>query len=497
MPEKTKRKRGGITDSLRYRIFISMFAILLLSSVIILITSVIQYKEEAKDYNYKRLERKEKALRESINLILRRTIFPVTTENIPLIFKNEVHQLANVHNLNFELYDLEGRLLIGSVGGFGKDTVVNIIPPGVLTELSKRPDKKLKIEEKNIKGDFISAYSYITDSKYKPIAILHIPYRARSEFYEYEIREFLSRMAKVYVFLLIVAVVISFIISKNLIKSLSVISNKLKETDIEKGTQKLEVKKIPEELTPLIDAYNQMVEKLEKSTRRLIKMEKEAAWGEMARQVAHEIKNPLTPMRLSIEHFMQTFKPGEPGNEEKIRQFGEMLLEQVDVLNHIASSFSDYTKISDLNPEYDNIVETVRNTALLFPQHVRFESEEEEIYTLYDKNRIKQALVNLIRNAVQAAADDRELHVTLRVYRQENNVLIEVEDTGTGIPDEILERIFEPKFTTKSSGAGLGLAIVKRIIESHEGDIKVETYQDKGTKFILILPVKHPRNEIS
>ena len=485
-----ERKWAGITNSLRYRIFISMLAILLLSSVIILITSVIQYKEEAKDYNYKRLERKEKALRESINLILRRTIFPVTTDNIPLIFKHEIHQLANVHNLNFELYDLDGHLLISSVGGFGKDTVMHIIPPEILNDLAKKPDKKLKIEEKNVKGDFISAYSYITDTKYKPIAILHIPYQSKSEFYEYEIKEFLSRMAKVYLFLIVVAVFISFILSKNLIKSLSVISEKLKETDIEKGTQRLEVKKLPEELRPLIDAYNQMVDKLEKSTKRLIKMEKEAAWGEMARQVAHEIKNPLTPMRLSIEHFVQTYRPDDPDNPEKIRQFGDMLLEQVEVLNKIARSFSDYTKISDLELTYDNIVETVRNTARLFPKKVRFETAEEEIYTLYDKTRIKQALVNLIRNAIQAAPEGRKPEITVRVYRKEEKIHIEVEDNGTGIPEDILARIFEPKFTTKSSGAGLGLAIVKRIIESHEGEIFVETYQDKGTKFILILPVK-------
>jgi len=143
-----------------------------------------------------------------------------------------------------------------------------------------------------------------------------------------------------------------------------------------------------------------------------------------------------------------------------------------------------------LDLEYDNIVETVRNTTMLYPKRVKFIDPGEDIYTYYDKTRIKQALVNLIRNAIQATADTENPEVIVRVYKKEAFVYIEVQDNGPGIPDEILERIFEPKFTTKSSGAGLGLAIVKRIIESHEGDIIIETRQGEGTKFILILPLK-------
>ncbi len=487
---------NSIIQSLRYKIFISILIILIVSSLVIFITSVIQYREEAKDYNLRRLERKEKALRESVNLIIRNTTFPVKTENIPLIFKEHIHQIANIHNLNFEIYDLQGRLLISSVTGFGKDTVFNFIPPDILSQLEKQPDKKLKIEEKNIKGDLISAYSYITDLKFKPIGILYIPYESRQEFYQYEIREFLSRLAKIYLVLILLAVGISFFISKNITKSLSIISDHIKKTDIVSKNQKLEIKNVPEELTPLIDSYNQMVEKLERNTKRLIQIEKESAWGEMARQIAHEIKNPLTPMRLSIEHFIYTFQPDNPENPEKVRQFGNMLLEQIDALNHIAQAFSDYTKISDLKLEYDNLIETIQNTIRLFPKNVEFKSDLDSLYMYYDKTRIKQALVNLIRNALQAGEENQEVKVKIKVYQLQSKVFVEIEDNGTGIPEEILDHIFEPKFTTKSSGTGLGLSIVKRIIESHGGDILIETHQGKGTKFILILPLKNTENEI-
>jgi signal transduction histidine kinase len=473
-----------------------MLGILILSSVIIFFTSTLQYKEEAKDYNIKRLERKEKALKESIRIILRNTTYPVTTDNIPLIFKEQIHEIANIHNLNFEFYDLDGHLLISSAPMFGKDTMMHMIPVEILDKLARTPGKRITVEENTVTGNMISSYSYVNDLKFKPIAILHIPYKKKSDFYQSELKEFLYRLAKIYLFLIIIAIFVSYWLSKNITKSLTVISDRLKSTDIEAKNQKIKVKRLPEELMPLIDSYNQMVDKLEKSTRHLIKMEKEAAWGEMARQIAHEIKNPLTPMRLSIEHFLQTYRPGDPDNEEKIRQFSEMMLEQVEVLNRIAQSFSDYTRISDLDLQRDNLVETVRNTVMLFPGHAVFESPEEEIYIFYDKTRIKQALTNLLRNAIQAADDDRFLRVRVKLYRMGNRVFIEVEDNGTGIPEDILKHIFEPKFTTKSKGTGLGLSIVKRIIESHGGDILVETYQDKGTKFILILPVKTDKDEV-
>ena len=484
-----KERFKKLFNSLQYRIFLSMFGILVISSFIIIITSIIQYREEAKDYNLRRLARKERALKESIRIVLDRTTYPVTTENIPLIFNEEIHRISNIHNLNFEIYDLEGRLLTSSLLGFGKDTMMNIIPVKILDSLNKTPDKTLKINEKTIRGESISSYSILTDKHFKPIGILHIPYLTKSKFYQREMREFLNRLSAIYIFLIILSIIVSFYLSKYITKSHAVLQDKLTRTDISTN-QKIELTRIPEELKPLVESYNKMVDKLEESRRRLIQAERESAWRDMAKQVAHEIKNPLTPMRLSIEHFINTFDANDPDYKQKLKEFGDMMIEQILLLNKIAQTFSDFTKISEMKPQKADLVDTLQKAVMLYPGKVFYDGEPEKLEMIFDKGKINQVLVNLIRNALQAEAAERSIEVHIRLTDEGNQVRLEISDNGTGIPRDILKHIFEPRFTTKSSGMGLGLVIVKRIVEGHGGQIFVRTEEGIGTKFIIFLPKK-------
>ncbi len=465
-----------------------MFAILLLSSLIILAITVLQYREESIEYNIKRLARKEKALKRNIDYILRKTTYPVSTEQITNIFRDEIFMLSKIHNLDLEMYDLEGRLLLSTFVDMSSDSVIYTIPPHVIDSLDAHPDKSYRLFESIAKGNYYSAYSYITDEKFKPIAILHIPYKKKEDFYKYEMSEFLQRIAGVYIFLILLAIIISFYLSKNIIRSLSVIGNKLRSMDILGKNKKIEVRKIPLELRPIVDAYNQMVEKLDESTRKLIQAEKESAWREMAKQIAHEIKNPLTPMKLSIQSLQYSFRPEDPGAEQKIKEFTEMMLEQIEAMDRIANTFSDFTKISELKISEENIVDLVKNTAMLFPDYVEVKFDREEIRMKIDKTKIKQALINIIKNAVQALSETPHPQIIIDVKEQNRHVKISIEDNGPGIPEELLDKIFDPYFTTKSGGTGLGLAIVKRIIESHGGKIEVKVTSGKGTKFIIILP---------
>ncbi len=477
-------------NSIRNRIIFSIIGILVVSSVIIMLISFIQYKEEAKDYNFKRLDRKERAIRSSVNLVLRRTTFPITTENIPLIFKDEIHHIASVHNMHFEIYDPEGHLLVSSFPTFGQDTVVHIVPPAVLDSLYKSPDKRVRIYEKTLKGETISSYTYLTDPKFKPIGILHIPYTTQSDFYQSELKEFLKRLGTVYVFLIILAILVSFYLSKIITRSLNAVGEKISRTNMEGNNQKIHLDRLPEELQSIVDAYNQMVDTLDESRRRLIKVEREAAWKEMAKQIAHEIKNPLTPMKLSIEHFVQTFRPDDPDYRAQLEDFRKIMIEQIEALNRIATSFSEFTKIGELQMEEHDLLETIDTTAGLFPGMVHWTANKSPVVVRMDKIRIKQALINIIKNARQAHPHPEEARVNIQVTDYEKYVEIVIDDNGPGIPPEILENIFEPKFTTKSSGAGLGLAIVKRIIENHGGWIKAENRPEGGARFIIHLPRK-------
>ncbi len=476
------------TESLRYRIFLSMFAILLLSSLIILIITIFQYREESIDYNIKRLERKEKALKRNIGYVLKKTTYPVSTNQITNIFRDEIFMLSQIHNLDLELYDLEGRLLLSTFVDMSSDSVIYTIPPSIIDSLDARPDKSFRLFESISKGNYYSAYSYITDEKFKPVAILHIPYKKKEDFYQYEMNEFLKRIAGVYIFLILLAIIISFYLSKSIIRTLSVIGDKLRSMDILGKNKKIEVKKLPLELRPIVDAYNQMVDKLDESTRKLIQAEKESAWREMAKQIAHEIKNPLTPMKLSIQSLQYSFRPDDPAAGQKIKDFTEMMLEQIEAMDRIANTFSDFTKISELNIEDENIVDMVKNTAMLFPDYVEVQYPRDEIRLKLDKTKIKQALINILKNAVQALSETPEPQIIINVEEQSRFVRISIQDNGPGIPKELMDKIFDPYFTTKSGGTGLGLAIVKRIIESHGGSVEVEVKAGKGTKFIIILP---------
>jgi len=476
--------------SIRSRIIISTIGILVVSSLIIIVISILQYKEEAKDYNIKRLDRKERAIRSSVNLILRRTTFPITTENIPLIFKDEIHHIASVHNMNVEIYDPEGHLLISSFPSFGQDTVVHIIPPDVLDSLYKSPEKKVRIYEKTVKGETISSYTYLTDPKFKPIGILHIPYTSKSDFYQSEMKEFLKRLGTVYIFLVILAILVSFYLSKMITRSLNVVSEKISQTNMEGKNQKIRTQNLPDELKSIVEAYNKMVDTLEESRRRLIKVEREAAWKEMAKQIAHEIKNPLTPMKLSIEHFVKTFRPDDPDYKSQLEDFRKIMIEQIEAMNRIATSFSEFTKIGELQLEEHDLLETIDTTAGLFPGMVHWSSNKPQVWLRFDKTRIKQALINIIKNAKQAHQHPEEARVHIQVEDRQTYVEIIIDDNGPGIPPEIMDSIFEPKFTTKSSGAGLGLAIVKRIVETHGGWIKAENRREGGARFIIHLPRK-------
>ena len=229
-----------------------------------------------------------------------------------------------------------------------------------------------------------------------------------------------------------------------------------------------------------------MVDKLEESAKKLAQTEREEAWRNMARQVAHEIKNPLTPMRLSIQSFQMTFDPDDPEIKQKFDEFAQMLIEQIDIMSRIASAFSDFAKMPQANLEKGNLVPVIENALKLYdPEQVRFTSSDKEILFNFDKNQIQRIIGNLVKNALQSVPDDRKPEILVSVRQTGDKIYISVTDNGSGIAPEHQSRIFEPKFTTKNSGMGLGLAIVKKIVENHNGKIYFNSDPENGTTFTI------------
>ncbi|MFT3794587.1 MAG: ATP-binding protein [Flavobacterium sp.] len=468
-----------------------MIVLILIASILMASISIIQFKNEAKDYHQERLERKELAIKEHINYVLANTTYPLTTNNLSYIFKDRIHELAQIHNLEINIYGLNGKLLKSSKAAFSVDSVSPPIPKYILKLVQSSIEKRY-VDIKNIDGvKNRSSYSLIKDEKFKPLGILNLPYVEDDGFYEKELQNFLIRLSQVYGFMLVIAFALAYFLSTYITQSLKTISDKLSETSLNQKNEKIFIRANSKEINLLIRAYNSMVDKLERSAVKLAQSEREEAWREMAKQVAHEIKNPLTPMRLTVQNFQRKFDANDPDLKQKLKDYSETLIQQIDTMSSVASAFSQFASMPAQQNETLNVVEVVELALDIFNEDdVSFESQEQTIISKMDRTQLIRIITNLVKNAIQSIPEHQvEKLVSVSVRKVDNEVLISVRDNGTGIEEHNIPRIFEPKFTTKSSGMGLGLGIIKNIIENYKGTITFETQWGKGTVFTVSLPI--------
>jgi nitrogen fixation/metabolism regulation signal transduction histidine kinase len=264
----------------------------------------------------------------------------------------------------------------------------------------------------------------------------------------------------------------------------------MNETRLEKRNTKIQIASSSEEIETLVNSYNSMIDELEASAIKLATSEREQAWREMAKQVAHEIKNPLTPMRLSVQSFQRNFNPDDPNINQKVTEYSNTLIQQIDTMSSIASAFSNFAKMPAQKSEQLDVVHIVKLALDIFNEnYISFEAGEEEIVAKFDRTQLIRVVTNLVKNGIQAMPTDKEdPQIKIRVFTEDNLVKITVEDNGSGIAEETKARVFEPKFTTKSSGMGLGLAMVKNIVETFKGNITFTSELGKGTVFTVTFP---------
>lgn len=475
--------------SLRVRIFIAMILLVLLASILIAAVTIYQYNEEAHDYHKERLERKEENIKRHIDFVIRETTYPVTTEKIPLIFREEINKIADIHQMRVNLYDLEGGLLKSSKASMQQDSISKCLSADILNALSNTAERRY-VENIQINGqNYRSAYTYITDKKFKPLAILNLPYLEDDDFLNKELSEFLERLAYAYGFMLVIAFMIAYFLSKYITKSLKTISDKINATRLEKRNKRIEVESSSDEIATLVNSYNSMIDELEESAVKLATSEREQAWREMAKQVAHEIKNPLTPMRLSVQSFQRKFDPQDPSIHQKVDEYSKTLIQQIDTMSSIASAFSNFAKMPAQQNETLNVVSIVKLALDIFSEdYIEFHADEQKIIAKLDRTQLIRVITNLVKNAIQAIPDHQEPKVVVSVLSDADKVKILVTDNGIGISEANQTKIFEPKFTTKTSGMGLGLAMVKNIVETYNGNITFTTQKGKGTTFTVTFP---------
>ncbi|GAA4235496.1 HAMP domain-containing sensor histidine kinase [Postechiella marina] len=468
-----------------------MIMLVLLASILIAVVAIYQYREETIDYHKQRLERKEQNIKTHLKSVLngRGNTWEVKTDNLPYIFKEDISSIADIHKLEIKLYDLEGSILISSKANLKENIDEKCIDAEILNQISNTAEHHF-VEKNEINGETLqSSYSYFYDLKFKPIAILKLPYLENDEFLSKELNEFLERLSYAYLFILLMAIGIAFLLSKYITKSLKTISDKINATRLEKRNERIDIDDTSEEISTLVNSYNSMIDELEDSAVQLATSEREQAWREMAKQVAHEIKNPLTPMRLTVQNFQRKFDPEDENIHLKVDEYSKTIIQQIDTMSSIASAFSNFAKMPAQKNETLNVVQIVKLALDIFNEdYIVFNSDNEEIIAKLDRTQLIRVVTNLVKNGIQAIPENKTPKVTVSVNTNLNNIIITVADNGSGVSEENISKIFEPKFTTKTSGMGLGLAMVKNIVETYKGTITFTTEKDKGTIFKVTFP---------
>ncbi|WP_079737932.1 PAS domain-containing sensor histidine kinase [Polaribacter sp. KT 15] len=469
-----------------------MILLVLLASVLILVVTVYQYDEQTKDYNIQRFERKEAIAKKTIELELtNKTTYAVKTENLPKIFQNRIYEISSINKLNITIYDLQGKMLKTSFGNAFEKIDNTPLTDFIVTELAQNSNHRI-FKNKQIDGTgYQTSYSYITDPKFKRIGILELQFTQDNSEIEHELKEFIYRLSLVYALMFLVAISLAYFLSSYITRSIKTISDKMQQTRLNERNEKIILNKASSEIEVLVAAYNNMIDQLEESAAKLARSEREQAWREMAKQVAHEIKNPLTPMRLSVQSFERKFNPEDENIKEKLAEYSQTLIQQIDVMSSIASAFSDFAKMPTQKKEEIEVISVVKLALDIFNEKsIKYLPENKELFAFLDKTQLIRIVTNLVKNAIQATENEENPLIQVEVLEHQNIIKIVVSDNGKGISNDVKDLIFEPKFTTKSSGMGLGLAMIKNIIEAYDGKISFTSTEGEGTVFTVTLPKK-------
>ncbi|MGB0863708.1 MAG: ATP-binding protein, partial [Saprospiraceae bacterium] len=479
--------------SLHNSIQISILAIIVLTFLTIGMVTFFYFRSDTEEYHASRLSRKGRGVISSSNYWLK-----VNAKDSTYIL--DIKELAKIHRLDVNLFDNNGQLIKASQEAiFKTGLVAEQMPPIPFFKMTQKGLKEFTERERIGTLEYRAAYLAVKNKKGENVGFLGLPYYSEQGDFNEDIADFTGVLLNVYVLLLVVAFIAAFVTASSITKPLAVLKDKLRNVQLGKKNEKV-VWDTKDEIGVLIDEFNKMLAELEVSANKLATSEREGAWREMAKQVAHEIKNPLTPMKLSIQYLVRAYqmRPDEIG--PLMKRVSGTLIEQIDSLARIATEFSNFAKMPTAENEYLNINDLVKSVYNLFSENgdvdMQLEMDEESFEVFGDKEQLMRVLNNVIKNAIQAVPDDRagKISVSLEKYVGDN-IQIRVVDNGCGIPEDKRHAVFVPNFTTKNSGTGLGLAISRKIIEQAGGQIYFDSIDQEGTTFFIELPIAKKETE--
>ena len=477
----------------RLRLQVIMISTIVISSIVLIAVSLLFINKLNTNKN-------NEILSEKINSILvdLETRYG-THSSFDVVHQEELTDLllnlSNTYFTDINIYNSEGFLLASS-----RD---QIFREGMISEqLNPSGAQQLMIEKKSffIQRESIGSYSFL--SAYTPVrnldnrllGYLNLPYFAKQEEIRREISGLISALANIYILMIVITVMLALLLSRHITKPLQQIGNQFSRVKIGNKNAKIEWTR-KDEIGSLVDEYNRMIDELERSAELLARSERESAWRQMARQVAHEIKNPLTPIKLSMQLLMKAWHDKAPDWDVRLKRFSQTLIMQIDTLSSIATEFSDFAQMPEPQIQQFDVIPLIQQSVELYHDQsdckISFETNRKECIISADPNQILRVFNNLIKNALQAIADDRQGIIRIKLTVTDNVCEISFQDNGTGISTDSQTRIFSPNFTTKTAGMGLGLAMVKNIIDNSAGRIWFETEPGDGTTFFLSLPMRH------
>ncbi len=403
-------------------------------------------------------------------------------------------KLSNVFNTDINLYNKTGFLIATSRREvFYRDLTSQRLNMVALIKLYNFTKSEYIQSEKIGSLEYLSAYVPFYNNENQLLAYLNLPYFRMQSVLAREISNLIVAIINFTLLLIVITMSIAVIISGRLTSPLRMLSTGLASVELGKKSEHLSYNG-HDEIGDMVKQYNRMVDEIEESANKLANSEREYAWREMAKQVAHEIKNPLTPMKLNIQQLYKSWMDKAPGFEKKLEKFTKNQIEYIENLSSIASAFSSFAKMPGAKPVEVDLLDQVKTTLELFKNtdNIAFRinwPHENRIIVYADKEHLNGIFSNLIKNGIQSVPIGREGVIKISLEVKEDKVIVSVSDNGSGIPDKLKKNLFTPNFTTKSSGTGLGLSIVKRYVEGANGKVWFDSEIDKGTVFYIELPL--------
>ncbi len=407
--------------------------------------------------------------------------------------QNLIKHLAGTNEVDINLYSKDGTLYLTANNRiYFEGWFSPYMHPNAHYELIQNKQYSIKQVERIGALEYQSYYSTLFDENRNLIGYVHLPYFSKSLDLKNEFSNYLGSLLNISTLLLMISLLIASYIGRSLVRPLKLMIENLARIKV--GEQNTAIAwSRNDEIGQLIDQYNIMLKKLEVSTELLAQSEREGAWKEMAKQVAHEIKNPLTPMKLHLQHLQMSINRDDDDIKEKVGNISRILIEQIDQLSRMAEEFSSFAKMPLAMLEVCNIYQVLESCIMLFQSQndleIEFETDVRDVSVYIDKGQMQRVFTNILKNAQQAAKDNEACKIVVRMKVIDNQVEISFEDNGKGIEEELKDKIFHPSFSTKNSGMGLGLAISRKIVEQVHGQITFVSETNKGTIFYVILPI--------